>query len=143
MEDIPCEMDCKTVSLRSLHHMECHLISPFYLKNSNEQDTILISLGMFFQLSCHIGHKGTIYVLHRFLVYLSKWHLGYFAHEYIPTERGFDTFLGYYSGEEDYYYSMYVLYTQYIHTYTRYGPLFRNFFSRHVACSNKFSALRH
>ena len=29
--------------------------------------------------------------------------MGYFAEQYVPTLRGFDTFLGYYSGETDYY----------------------------------------
>ena len=29
---------------------------------------------------------------------LGKWHLGYFTNEYTPTKRGFDHYLGYYSG---------------------------------------------
>uniref|UniRef100_A0A7M5VG10 Sulfatase N-terminal domain-containing protein n=1 Tax=Clytia hemisphaerica TaxID=252671 RepID=A0A7M5VG10_9CNID len=33
-----------------------------------------------------------------------KWHLGYFAKEYTPTYRGFDSFYGYYTGAEDYFY---------------------------------------
>ena len=35
--------------------------------------------------------------------YHSKWHLGFFAPEYVPTARGFDTFVGFYGGEEDYF----------------------------------------
>eukprot|EP01083_Nonionella_stella_P157385 510957_1 len=31
-----------------------------------------------------------------------KWHLGYFNEEYTPTFRGFDTFYGYYNGEESF-----------------------------------------
>ncbi len=33
-----------------------------------------------------------------------KWHLGYAAWNMTPTERGFDSWLGYYQGEQDYYY---------------------------------------
>ena len=35
---------------------------------------------------------------------LGKWHLGGFAPDYTPCARGFDTFLGFLSGEEDYWY---------------------------------------
>lgn len=34
---------------------------------------------------------------------LGKWHLGYTTNEYTPTYRGFDTFLGYYSGAEEHF----------------------------------------
>ena len=33
----------------------------------------------------------------------SRWHLGFCAYNYTPTERGFDSFFGYYTGAEDYY----------------------------------------
>ncbi|KAH8038686.1 hypothetical protein HPB51_002830 [Rhipicephalus microplus] len=34
---------------------------------------------------------------------VGKWHLGYVQDEYTPTYRGFDSFYGYYNGEEDYF----------------------------------------
>lgn len=33
---------------------------------------------------------------------IGKWHLGFKSWEYTPTERGFDSFLGYYAGSQDY-----------------------------------------
>ncbi|XP_046368365.2 arylsulfatase B-like [Haliotis rufescens] len=34
---------------------------------------------------------------------VGKWHLGFCNWKYTPTERGFDTYLGYYSGDEEYF----------------------------------------
>ncbi|XP_014677063.1 PREDICTED: arylsulfatase B-like isoform X2 [Priapulus caudatus] len=34
---------------------------------------------------------------------VGKWHLGFCKWAYTPLERGFDSFLGYYTGSEDYY----------------------------------------
>ncbi|KAK7093150.1 arylsulfatase B-like [Littorina saxatilis] len=34
---------------------------------------------------------------------VGKWHLGFFTEAYLPTRRGFESFLGYYTGHEDYF----------------------------------------
>ena len=34
---------------------------------------------------------------------LVQWHLGFFAEDYTPNRRGFDSFYGYYVGCEDYF----------------------------------------
>uniref|UniRef100_A0A023GDJ8 Putative arylsulfatase b ixodes scapularis arylsulfatase b n=1 Tax=Amblyomma triste TaxID=251400 RepID=A0A023GDJ8_AMBTT len=34
---------------------------------------------------------------------VGKWHLGYYMEKFTPTFRGFDSFYGFYNGEEDYY----------------------------------------
>lgn len=33
---------------------------------------------------------------------VGKWHLGSYAHSVIPSQRGFDTFLGYLNAQETY-----------------------------------------
>lgn len=32
-----------------------------------------------------------------------RWHLGFCNERYTPTRRGFDSFLGFYTGTQDYY----------------------------------------
>lgn len=54
-------------------------------------------------------HKDTPGVLLKdltawILVYLlRRWHLGFCRWQYTPTYRGFDSFLGFYTGAQDYY----------------------------------------
>ena len=33
---------------------------------------------------------------------IGKWHLGYYREDYCPQNRGFDHFVGFYTGSEDY-----------------------------------------
>ena len=34
---------------------------------------------------------------------LGKWHLGHFRHAHLPRARGFDDFVGFYSGFQDHF----------------------------------------
>ncbi|CAN7948021.1 unnamed protein product, partial [Ixodes hexagonus] len=34
---------------------------------------------------------------------IGKWHLGYYKESYTPSQRGFDSFFGFYNGGVDYY----------------------------------------
>jgi len=54
-----------------------------------------------------IFHIFDLTMIHDFLVGYStnlvgKWHVGFFDWDYVPTARGFDTFLGIYMGEGDF-----------------------------------------
>ena len=44
----------------------------------------------------------SFFILQHFL----RWHLGYCKKEYLPTNRGFDTFYGFWNGGEGYYSKM-------------------------------------
>ena len=35
--------------------------------------------------------------------YFARWHLGFCNWSYTPTYRGFDSFFGFYTGQQDYY----------------------------------------
>lgn len=34
---------------------------------------------------------------------IGKWHLGYYKEDFLPNNRGFDSFFGYYNGYNSYY----------------------------------------
>ena len=36
------------------------------------------------------------------LFFIFQWHLGFYAKEFTPTQRGFDTFYGFYAGQGNY-----------------------------------------
>ena len=48
---------------------------------------------------CHILRNISVY----FTFQILRWHLGNCKPEYLPQNRGFETFFGYWSGQEDYF----------------------------------------
>jgi len=54
-----------------------------------------------------------------------QWHLGFFAEDYTPNRRGFDSFYGYYTGCEDYFDHTYAAgYPDHVSIIGKLGPCF-------------------
>ena len=79
------------------------LMSGFYPIHIGRQDGVIDPLepkGLFTNFTIMPKYfKEVGYRTHA----LGKWHLGFCNEDYLPTRRGFDTFYGFYLGEEDHF----------------------------------------
>ncbi|KAL4228573.1 hypothetical protein ACF0H5_011623 [Mactra antiquata] len=85
-----------TTMAQHLKHLgyATHIVGKHYVISAPEPWGLPLNHTTMAQHFKHLGYSTHI---------VGKWHLGFFREEYLPTNRGFDSHYGYWTGKEDYF----------------------------------------